>query len=364
MARSVSTLIKNNQAYAEFSFAPTVDLRMGGQNGFIPDFRSYLSNSAYVQRNVIPFLLEYPRGFDHMPNTAVWIGTLKALVETQAQSIEGLNGTVSVEYVSNAIGASGEQQEDFSQVTRARSTPSFTWVEKQGRPIHTFFNGWIFYLIAHPDTQTPMIGSLEMNKGKYFDFLPDFNSMSVLFVEPDPFQRRVIEAWLCVNMMPKGSGELNGKRDIASAMSDRKVTVEFTAMTMMSMGVNQFAQAMLNQLNYIGLNPHNRRSAIETVRVDIAKASIDKSGLFDGYKDNSGGKVGFVAQVDEVAKSQRLDQNDIAGKGSSIDGVELSGKDIGTIDKASNRFNGMPAGDVGWVLTSSKPATTASVPEQ
>ena len=35
------TLIANGNAYSNMSFAPTVDLRLGGQNGFIPDYRTY-----------------------------------------------------------------------------------------------------------------------------------------------------------------------------------------------------------------------------------------------------------------------------------------------------------------------------------
>lgn len=309
MARLKGTLIAHGGAYSNMSFAPTVDLRLGGQNGFIPDYRTYLSNSAYVQRNVIPFLIEYPRGFNYLPNADIWIGTLKALVETQALTIEGLNGKVNVSYTENAIGSSGEMQEDFTQVTRERSTPSFTWVERQGRPVHLFFNGWIFYLIGHPDTQTPMINSLPQNADKYFDFLPDFNSMSVLFVEPDPFQRRVVEAWLCVNMMPKTSGDLSGKRDLASAMSDRKVTIDFTAMTMMSLGVNQFGQWLLNQLNYVGLNPHTRRSAIETISANITSAQhLDATELATGgtTKEFFSGQIGYLDQVNDVAVSQNV----------------------------------------------------------
>nr|DAN63090.1 MAG TPA: virion structural protein [Caudoviricetes sp.]DAO09253.1 MAG TPA: virion structural protein [Caudoviricetes sp.] len=322
MARLKGTLIANGNAYSNMSFAPTVDLRLGGQNGFIPDYRTYLSNSAYVQRNVIPFLIEYPRGFNHLPNPEIWIGTLKSLVETQALTIEGLNGKVNVSYTENAIGSSGEMQEDFTQVTRERSTPSFTWVERQGRPVHLFFNGWIFYLIGHPDTQTPMINALPQNADKYFDFLPDFNSMSVLFVEPDPFQRRVIEAWLCVNMMPKTSGDLNGKRDLASAMSDRKVTIDFTAMTMMSLGVNQFGQWLLNQLNYVGLNPHTRRSAIETISANITGARHEESasGTVNGGTTDAfySGNIGYLDQVNDIATTQ----ND------SVDGNGVTRKDI------------------------------------
>ena len=305
MARSQGTILNDKDAYAALSFAPTVDLRIGGQNGYVPDYRTFISNSAYVRQNVIPFLVEYPRGFEHLPNTEIWIGTLKALIEQQAKTIEGLNGTISVSYIENPIGQSGEQQEDVSQVQRARSTPSFTWVEKQGRPVHLFFNGWIFYLIGHPDTQVPALVSLEMNRNKRFDYLPDFNSMSVLFIEPDRFHQRVVEAWFCVNMMPKGSGDLNGGREIGGAGQGRDVNIEFTCMTLMSMGVLQFAQSVLDELNYIGLNPQTRRSSVEEISAAIRDVQ-------DGNKSN----IGYSHQVDEIATNQHYmsGENDLSSK--------------------------------------------------
>lgn len=299
MPRQPGTLINNKEAHSAMSFTPMVDLRHSGQHGFIPDYRTYLANSAYVQRNVIPFLIEYPRGFDFMPDGPVYVATLKSLVETHAKTIDGLNGTISVTYIDNPVGASGEVQHDYSRTERAPSTPSFTWVERQGQPIRSFFDAWIFNLLGHPDTQTPMINSYAQNKDNYFDFLPDFNSMTMLFVEPDPFQRRVVEAWLVVNMMPKGSGEVNGKRDLPSAMSSREVTVEFTGMQMMSTGVRQFGQSLLDELNYVGLNPHNRRSAIESITANITDPTMPVVNNVGDTPANV--KVGYLGQVDHVA---------------------------------------------------------------
>lgn len=318
MARQTGTLLSGTDGYAQLSYAPTVDLRQTGQNGFIPDYRTYLSNSAYVQRPVICFLLEYPRGFDYLPNPEIYIGTLKQLVETQAKSIDGLNGTVSVEYIDNPVGASGEVQHDYSATKRAPSNPVFVWVERQGTPIKLFFDAWIFNLLGHPDTQTPMINSYAQggtgaNNGTlYFDFLPDFNSCSMLFVEPDPFQRRVVEAWLCVNMMPKGSGDISGKREIGASMQSREVQVEFTCMQMMTNGVKQFGQRLLDQLNYVGLNPHNRRSAIEYVNTKVAEAGNVSVGWSPTDK-NDNVQIGYAGQVNDIATTNNFTNSPLDG---------------------------------------------------
>lgn len=293
--RPSGTLVLNNIASTEGSFQPVVDLRTGGQGGYINDFRSFISNSSYVRRHVIPILLEYPRGFDYLDQPEVWKGILKALVEEHAKSIEGLNGSISMSFVETPFGASGEMQEDFSQVTRARSQVTFTWVEKQGRPIQEFLNYWIYYLFAHPDTQTPMIGSLPQNKDKYFDFLPDFNTMSMIFIEPDPFMKRVSEAWLIVNMAPKGSGDLQGSRNISDAMQQRELSIEFTGMQMMSNGVRMFAQSLLDRLSFTGLDAQNRRSSIETTIADL-----------DEVKDGLGQNIGFIDQVNTLASTENV----------------------------------------------------------
>lgn len=325
MARQPNTLINNKEAHSAMSFAPVVDMRHSGQQGFIPDYRTYLNNSAYAQRNVIPFLIEYPRGFDYLPNSEIYIATLKSLVETQAKTIDGLQGGITVNYIENPVGASGEMQEDFSQTQRARSTPSFTWVERQGRPVHLFFNAWIFNLLGHPDTQTPMINAYRAKDGvdngsRYFDFLPDFNSMSCLFVEPDPFQRRVVEAWLCVNMMPKGSGDLTGKRELSAAFNGRDVTIEFTAMTMMSLGVNQFAQALLDELNYAGLNPQTRRSAIEHIHANIVAPTMP---VRNGPNEVRNEAVGYLGQVNHVATTNHYENSGLESNTASITGTRM-----------------------------------------
>lgn len=266
-------VILNGQGpFTDQSFTPVTNIMTNGQWGFAPDYHSILSNSAYARRPVIPVLLEYPRGFDFLPYPEAWIATLKSLIETQSKNIDGLTSTVNVENAEFNFGAAGEFQQDLTRVTRARSQPKHTWVERQGQPIRNFLEGWIFYLMAHPDTQTPMIHSLPENRDRYFDFLPDFNSMSVLYIEPDPFHRRVVDAWLCVNMRPNTGGEVTANRDITSGFQTREIDVEFTAITITNKGVKQFAQEILNRMNHYGFNPQNRQSVIQSISKEIEAA--------------------------------------------------------------------------------------------
>ncbi len=272
MARLTKTLLPENAAFAEGHTDRMVNLAVGGQNGFLPDPKSYVSNAAYVQRNLIAILLEAPRGFKDLPNPEVWTATLKNLVELHAQSIEGLTSTLTVEYVENAIGGAGEMQEDISNVTRARSVPVFNWPEKYGMAINTFLNGWIVNLIGDPETKVPRVMNITKDTpdSAPIDLLPDYTGMSVLFIEPNPTHTKVVSAWLSTNMMPKSSGECTGKRDLTAGGEQLSHSIEFTAITQVGAGVDAIGQAFLDRMNLTGVNPNNIPAFVSALTADVS----------------------------------------------------------------------------------------------
>lgn len=275
MARLQNATFGENLAYHNQSSATMVDVREAGQQGYISDLRAYVSNAAYVRRNIIAIVMETPRGFNDLPESEAWHATLKALVETGAQSIEGLKSTLNVEYVQNAIGSSGEQQEDIAKVTRERSEVTFNWVEKYGKPVARFLDGWITYLIGDPDTGVPAVVALTDDVA---DQLPDYYTMSVMFIEPDPLHKHVVEAWLLTNMAPKQGATKEGRRDLTQAGESVTYSIPFTGMQQVGAGVNALAQQLLDQINFAGVNP-NRREAF------ITGKSADAADARDGYSE-------------------------------------------------------------------------------
>lgn len=269
MTRLQNTIL-GQTGYAQYAQAPMVDVQNGGQQGPMTDYTSYVSNSAYVRRQMIALLVEAPRGFNDLNNPQAYISTLKALVELHAKSIEGLQSTLTVDFVENAVGGAGEMQEDIANVTRARSTPTFVWTEKYGKPISAFLVGWIEGLLMDPITKFPTVVS---TGARPTDLLPDYTGMTCLFFEPDPTHTKVVQAWLCTNMMPKTSGDITGRRDLTQAGESLDYSVEFTALTQVGFGVIQFAQNILNSMNLTGLNP-NLQPAFETaVSADVRAAA-------------------------------------------------------------------------------------------
>jgi hypothetical protein len=267
MSRLTSALLEQN-AYANKVTQPMLDLSYGGQMGYSPNLTEWVSNQAYVRRNLIPILLEAPRFFTLMKEPSKWVESLRSLVELHCRSIEGFNAGLSVEFDEHPVGGAGEMQQEITDVKRARTEPSFTFVEKYGMPIQTFIYNWITYGMMDPDTKFALAGTLSGEQPS--DLLADWNTMSMLFIEPDPLHKKVVKSWVTTNMMPKGTGEIIGKRDLTSASEVLNLTIEFTGISQYGIGTNNFAQTILDGINIINANPNLRPSFIDKLHADIS----------------------------------------------------------------------------------------------
>lgn len=261
--RLQNTILGANSAYGRDTQAPMVNLQIGGQQGPMTDFTGYVPNSAYVRRNIIAQLVAAPRGFRDLDNPEIWEQTLKSLVELHVKSIEGLQSTLTVEHVENAVGGAGEMQQDISNVTRARSTPTFVWTEKYGQPIRAFLEGWVQMLIMDPTTKAP--GIIASGK-RPSDLLPDYTGATMLFFEPDPTFTKVTKAWLCTNMRPNNQvAENTGRRDLTQAGESVDYSVEFTALTQVGARVIAFAQERLDAMSLNGMNPNFQNAFVSSI---------------------------------------------------------------------------------------------------
>jgi hypothetical protein len=285
MPARLKNAILGNQMYGQYATTQILDLTNGAQNGYSTDFTTYVSNSTYTKRNLICLLLEAPTGFNDLNSPDAWIATLKALVELHAKSISGLNSELTVDFIETAVGGAGEMQEDISNVQRQRSTPEFTWVEKYGKPVWNFHDGWIRNLLMDPISKVAAV--VASGTTRPTDLLPDYTSASMIFIEPDPTHTQVVYAWLCTNMMPKSSGENVGRRDLTQAAAEVEYTITYTALTQVGYGVNQFAQQLLDQINLTGANPNLRQAFLSAASPDVAAQA-------DGY-------------VEQIATTDQMD---------------------------------------------------------
>lgn len=266
MAR-VTDAILGQKGYGRGHSSPMVDLAFGAQQGFSPDLREWVSNAAYVRRNVFCLLLEAPRFFQLMPDPQKWTEALRMLFEMHPRTIEGLNAGLTVDTDETPVGGGGEVQEEYVNVTRARTQPVFTFNDKYGAPMNTFLRTWIEYGLMNPHSKVANIGTLTGQRPD--DMLPDWYSATAIFIEPDPTHRKVIRSWLCTNMWPKSDGDVTGSRDLTAAMNLSNISVEFTAIAQYGIGVDQFAQQLMDQLVLDNANPHLRPAFVDRVSSDV-----------------------------------------------------------------------------------------------
>ncbi len=271
MSRLSDAILQNNQAYAAGRQNPMLDLTKGGQMGYAPDYTQWVSNQSYIRRNLFCMLLEAPRGFNFLQNGDKYIGVLKSLVELHALSIDGLNAGLEVETSETPVGGGGQRMQHFTNVTEAQSNPVFRFDEKYGMPVASFFRNWITHLMMDPHSKVANIGTLSGNKPT--DMLADMYSATMIFIEPDPTHTKVVKSWLCTNMFPTGTGEIVGRRDLTAAGEQTTYDITFTALTQFGLGVDQFAQSLLNGINITGANPYLRPAFISEIAADVRAAS-------------------------------------------------------------------------------------------
>jgi hypothetical protein len=251
--------------------APMLNPQYGGQNGFAPNLAEWVSNQSYVSRPLVCLLVEAPRGFQYLPDPQFWVSALKSMVELHPKSIDGFAAGLSVDVSeNNAVGGAGEMQQDPLNVTRARSNPSFSYIDKYGRPIQNFVSEWITNLIMDPDSKVPNIAT--SGRLKPADLLADMYGATMLFFEPDPLHATVNKAWLTTNMYPKLTGDITGKRDLTAGGENSEFTIDFTGISQSTLGVRAFAQSILTNINLTNANPNLRPAFVQKIDSEVAAA--------------------------------------------------------------------------------------------
>lgn len=273
MARITEALMTG--AYTRNLDRPILNLNYGGQQGWSPNLAEWVNNQAYVSRPLVCIVLEVPRLFTVLPDSNKWIASLKSLFELHARTIEGFNASLKVDIDEHPVGGAGETQQEFVNVTREKSTPKFTFIEKYGRPIQTFLDYWIRYGMMDPETKFALAGVL--NNNQVGDLLADWYSATCLFFEPDPLHKKVTKAWITTNMFPQGNGDITAKRDLTSGQEILTLDIEFTGISQTGLGVINFAQQILNKINITNADPFMKASFIN-------KVSADVDAVNNGYK--------------------------------------------------------------------------------
>ncbi len=251
--------------------APMLDPRIGAQHGFGPNMAEWNSNQAYIQQQMICFLIEAPAGFQYLPDPDYHVGAMKALFEVRPLTITGMNAELSATFYDHPVSGGGEMQQDIVDMKRARTVPRFKWVDLYGRPIQSYIYEWMTNLGMDPDTKVPNIATIPGVRPE--DLLADMSTATLLFVVPDPMHFEVDKAWLTTNVFPMSTGTYTAKRDLASAKESLELEIEFTGMSQSSLGVRAFARQLLQSLNITNANPHLAPAFVQEIDPNVLAAN-------------------------------------------------------------------------------------------
>ena len=272
MARLTNTIVGPNVGLGNFVNAPIIDPTFGGTHGWSVDYDQYLSNQAYVSRNIFCLLLEAPRFFSLMPNPSWWVQMLKSIMEDGTRVIEGLNGGLKVDVEEHPIGGAGEMQQEVTNVTRERTEPSVTFDERAGAPIQFFMEQWIRYGLMDPEVKLALAATL--NGTQPTDLLPDWYSMSCVFIQPDPTGLYAFRTWLVANMFPLGTGEIVGKKDKTTTLEQLTLQIPFSGFAQFNLGTNVLGQKLMSAINLVNANPYFRPAFVQNISADVSAATV------------------------------------------------------------------------------------------
>ncbi len=104
----------------------------------------------------------------------------------------------------------------------------------------------------------------------------DMYSMTCLFMEPDPTHHYVLKSWIVTNMFPKSSGEIEGKRNLTEPGEMLEIQVDFGGIALFTLGTNDFAQSILDQINtnLPNANPYLQPSWLSGIDSDVSAQSV------------------------------------------------------------------------------------------
>lgn len=298
MARLTDAILGQDIAYAQGRQNAMLDLRYGGQMGYAPQLNQIISNQPYVSRPLIALLINAPLGFDNLPNSEYWIEALRSLVELRAIKITGLDSSMEVHVdETSPVGGAGEMHQDFTNVTRERSNPQFTWAEMYGLPVKAFIEGWVSMLMMDANTKVASVSTMLEQGRRPNAMLADYYGMTCAFIEPDPSHTKVMKSWLCTNMFPFGRlATVEGSRDLTTAGQGVQYDINFTAITQVGTGVDYYCQQLLNNINILGTNPLARRAftQFDTNNGGLGEGALVEPRLQDsafGYKATTEGSA-------------------------------------------------------------------------
>lgn len=190
------------------------NLARSGQLGTGIRFTKLDGATPAVFNPVVGIVLSVPSMWDRWPKLQEM---LKALMETHAKSITGIDFSYSLETQDTPVGHDGQTMKVPTRTTRSAVNPSATFQEYPGLPVTNLFRTWMFD-INHPDTNASILPANVSDTADIPAWYMSAYSMSMLFIQYDPsgLPDRIYDAYVITNMFPTDIGDMGFERSIGT----------------------------------------------------------------------------------------------------------------------------------------------------
>lgn len=259
-----------------------------GQNGTGVRITKLDGATPLVFNPVIPVVLTVPTMWNKFPQKQE---ILRALMETHARNITGIDFSYSLETSQVQIGHDGQQMDAPTKTTRSQVNPSATFTEYTGNIIYKFFQDWMFD-IQHPDTNASALPAMGVMDENMPGWTMSAYSMSMLFIQPDPtgLPDRIIDAFVICNMFPKDMGEIGFQRQLGTTETKER-SINFTGIVQHNNNTKELGIRVMKMLGLHRINYNNALPGLTGSVNPNTAIQEDLKGLEGGlhWEANAGG---------------------------------------------------------------------------
>lgn len=285
--------------------APAMNLTQSGQLGIGVKFTKLDGATPAVFNPVVCIVLNTPSMWDRYPKLQEM---LRAIVETHAKTISGIDFGYTLETTDTPVGHDGQTLKVPTRTTRGAVNPSITVPEYPGMPVYNLFKQWIFD-IQHPDTNASALPANIGNQARLQDgeipgwFMSAY-SMSMICIQYDPsgLPDRIYDACVITNMFPTEIGEIGFERSIGQTKPmERSINfsglVQHNEMTK-ALGISVAKMLNMHKVNYNFALPGLAGSDVATkdtigtgALTGVDKTIFNEAGIYSEVNNETSGAV-------------------------------------------------------------------------
>jgi len=293
MPASTTALIENAGYLGALSTDTVANLAgingtpIGTQLGLGVNLPNIDAATPLIMMPTVAIVTHAPTMFQNFP---YFNETLKALIETHAREINGIDLEYNMEDAATPAGHDGQEMHMPTNSKRVAVNPTITLPEVSGNLVWNFIKTWM-WMMKSPDTQASILSAVET--GTMSPQLFSYFSMDILFIQFDQTMRpeNIIDGWFCCNMWPTGTGPFGAKRVIGqSEMPERQIP--FHGILQHNPNTKAVAKIIAQGLALHTVNYNFSQPIAQSVDSSLAQMGIEQQALQDlqNYTDLTAGQ--------------------------------------------------------------------------